>query len=74
MPIDLATTQSMGYAFVNVSTMSEAKRAISDLNGRNLLDRVVSIQLTGIAEATQPAAGHEFGELLKSFFTTLSST
>lgn len=43
----------MGYAFVDVSTPSEAERAISELNGKTILDRKVSVQL---ARKPEPAA------------------
>jgi RNA recognition motif-containing protein len=35
----------VGYAFVDLSTPSEAERAITDLNGQVILERKVSIQL-----------------------------
>lgn len=43
----------MGYAFVDVSTPSEAERAITELNGKTIMDRKVSVQL---ARKPEPAA------------------
>ena len=43
----------MGYAFVDVSTPSEAERAIEQLNGKTIMDRKVSVQL---ARKPEPAA------------------
>lgn len=34
----------MGYAFVDLSTPTEAERAITELNGQSILERKVSIQ------------------------------
>ena len=44
IPINPHTTRPVGYAFVDVSTSSEADRAIQELNGQSILDRKVSVQ------------------------------
>lgn len=53
IPTNPRTTRPVGYAFVDVSTPSEAERAINDLNGKTILDRKVSVQL---ARKPEPAA------------------
>jgi len=45
IPTNPRTTRPVGYAFVDLSTPTEAERAISELNGQNILERKVSIQL-----------------------------
>lgn len=60
IPTNPRTTRPVGYAFVDVSTPSEAERAINELNGKTILDRKVSVQL---ARKPEPAAeGAETGE------------
>lgn len=46
----------MGYAFVDVSTPSEAERAVTELNGKTITDRKVSVQLARKPEETTGAA------------------
>lgn len=53
IPTNPRTTRPVGYAFVDVSTPSEAERAITELNGNTILDRKVSVQL---ARKPEPAA------------------
>ena len=53
IPTNPRTTRPVGYAFVDVSTPSEAERAINELNGKTILDRKVSVQL---ARKPEPAA------------------
>ena len=53
IPLNPRTTRPVGYAFVDVSTPSEAERAISELNGKTIMDRKVSVQL---ARKPEPAA------------------
>lgn len=53
IPTNPRTTRPVGYAFVDVSTPTEAERAINDLNGKTILDRKVSVQL---ARKPEPAA------------------
>ena len=60
IPTNPRTTRPVGYAFVDVSTPSEAERAISDLNGSTILDRKVSVQLARKPEpAGEEAEGGE---------------
>jgi len=56
IPTNPRTTRPVGYAFVDVSTPSEAERAISELNGKSILDRKVSVQLAHKPEPAAPAA------------------
>ena len=56
IPTNPRTSRPVGYAFVDLSTPSEAERAIAELNGQTILDRKVSVQL-----AKKPEA-HENGE------------
>ncbi|KAF1990996.1 RNA-binding domain-containing protein [Aulographum hederae CBS 113979] len=51
IPTNPRTTRPVGYAFVDLSTPSEAERAIAELNGQDILDRKVSIQLARKPEA-----------------------
>ncbi|WPH02765.1 RNA-binding domain-containing protein [Acrodontium crateriforme] len=53
IPVNPRTTRPVGYAFVDVSTPSEAERAINELNGKTIMDRKVSVQL---ARKPEPAA------------------
>ena len=63
IPTNPRTTRPVGYAFVDVSTPSEAERAIAELNGKSILDRKVSVQLARKpepnAEATETSEGQE---------------
>ncbi|KAJ9665797.1 hypothetical protein H2201_004105 [Coniosporium apollinis] len=61
IPTNPRTTRPVGYAFVDLSTSSEAERAIAELNGKAILDRKVSIQLARKPEAHQEggASGEE---------------
>ncbi|KAI9832788.1 MAG: hypothetical protein M1819_004008 [Sarea resinae] len=52
IPTNPRTTRPVGYAFVDLSTPSEAERAISELSGKEILDRKVSVQL---ARKPEPA-------------------
>ncbi|KAI9696464.1 MAG: hypothetical protein M1836_005742 [Candelina mexicana] len=57
IPTNPRTTRPVGYAFVDVSTAAEAERAISELSGKEILERKVSVQL-----ARQPEPAGERGE------------
>ncbi|TID15327.1 RNA-binding domain-containing protein [Venturia nashicola] len=57
IPTNPRTTRPVGYAFVDLSTPSEAERAIASLNSQNILDRKVSIQLARKPEASAEGAG-----------------
>jgi len=60
IPINPRTSRPVGYAFVDLSTPSEAERAINELNGHVVLERKVSIQLARKPE--QQAEGAAEGE------------
>ncbi|KAI0525765.1 hypothetical protein F5B22DRAFT_587653 [Xylaria bambusicola] len=53
IPKNPRTDRPVGYAFVDLSTPSEAERAIGELSGKEILERKVSVQL---ARTPQPAA------------------
>ncbi|EOD45339.1 Rnp domain protein [Neofusicoccum parvum] len=57
IPTNPRTTRPVGYAFVDLSTPTEAERAITELNGKAILDRKVSIQLARKPEAHGEGAG-----------------
>jgi len=52
IPKNPRTDRPVGYAFVDLSTPSEAERAIAELSGKEILERKVSVQL---ARTPQPA-------------------
>lgn len=52
IPKNPRTDRPVGYAFVDLSTPSEAERAIAELSGKDILERKVSVQL---ARTPQPA-------------------
>lgn len=56
IPINPRTTRPVGYAFVDVATPAEADRAISELKGKTILDRVMSIQLARNPNDPKPNA------------------
>lgn len=60
IPVNPRTTRPVGYAFVDVSAPSEAERAVTELNGKTILDRKVSVQLARKPDET-PAAGASSG-------------
>ena len=45
IPTNPRTTRPVGYAFIDLSTPSEAQRAINELSGKEILERKVSVQL-----------------------------
>ena len=47
----------MGYAFVDLSTPTEADRAIAELSGKEILERKVSVQLARKPESNEKAEG-----------------
>ena len=57
IPKNPRTDRPVGYAFVDLSTPSEAERAIAELSGKEILDRKVSVQL-----ARKPEASAEKGD------------
>ncbi|MCJ1253866.1 hypothetical protein MMC24_001680 [Lignoscripta atroalba] len=64
IPTNPRTTRPVGYAFVDLSTPTEAQRAISELSGKDILERKVSVQLarkpeTAAEKAEAAASGGE---------------
>jgi len=57
IPKNPRTDRPVGYAFVDLSTPSEAERAIAELSGKEILERKVSVQL-----ARKPEPAGEKGE------------
>lgn len=52
IPKNPRTDRPVGYAFVDLSTPTEAERAIAELSGKEILERKVSVQL---ARKPEPA-------------------
>ena len=52
IPKNPRTDRPVGYAFVDLSTPTEAERAIEELSGKEILERKVSVQL---ARKPEPA-------------------
>jgi RNA recognition motif-containing protein len=65
IPKNPRTDRPVGYAFVDLSTPTEAERAIAELSGKEILERKVSVQLARkpepAGEKTEGANG-EHGE------------
>ena len=57
IPTNPRTTRPVGYAFVDVSTPSEAERAVNELNQKNILDRPVFVQLARKPDENAQANG-----------------
>ncbi|RCI08381.1 hypothetical protein L249_8955 [Ophiocordyceps polyrhachis-furcata BCC 54312] len=57
-PTNPRTDRPVGYAFVDLSTPTEAQRAIDELSGKEILGRKVSVQL-----ARKPESPGEKGEV-----------
>ena len=51
IPTNPRTTRPVGYAFVDLTSSAEADRAISELSGKEILSRKVSVQLARKPEA-----------------------
>ncbi|KAF3026876.1 hypothetical protein G7054_g5775 [Neopestalotiopsis clavispora] len=66
IPKNPRTDRPVGYAFVDLSTPTEAERAIAELSGKEILERKVSVQLartpTSAGEKTEGAANGEGAE------------
>lgn len=45
IPVNPRTNRPVGYAFVDLKTADEAEKAISNLSGKDILERKVSVQL-----------------------------
>jgi len=63
IPKNPRTDRPVGYAFVDLSTPSEAERAIKELSGQEILERKVSVQLARkpepAGEKSAPKSGDE---------------
>lgn len=57
IPKNPRTDRPVGYAFVDLSTPSEAERAIAELSGKEVLERKVSVQLARKPEAAEKSEG-----------------
>lgn len=62
IPTNPRTGRAVGYAFVDLSTATEAQRAISELSGKEVLSRKVSVQLAKRPDATEKQDGTSGGE------------
>ncbi|CAD0018975.1 unnamed protein product, partial [Aureobasidium pullulans] len=61
IPTNPRTTRPVGYAFVDVSTPTEAERAISELNGKTILDRKRATRLPSPLAARSSTRGRGRG-------------
>ena len=61
IPTNPRTTRPVGYAFVDLSTPTEAERAIEELSGKEILERKVSVQLARKPEAADGVNGGDAG-------------
>ncbi|KAI4266991.1 MAG: hypothetical protein LQ337_008580 [Flavoplaca oasis] len=64
IPTNPRTARPVGYAFVDLTTAEEAQKAIEALNGKDIMDRKVSVQLarkpeTAAEKAEAAASGGE---------------
>lgn len=57
IPKNPRTDRPVGYAFVDLSTPSEAERAIAELSGKEILERKVSVQLARKPDANEKTEG-----------------
>ncbi|KAK0643652.1 hypothetical protein B0T16DRAFT_416422 [Cercophora newfieldiana] len=57
IPKNPRTDRPVGYAFVDLSTPSEAERAIAELSGKEVLERKVSVQLARKPETAEKVEG-----------------
>jgi RNA recognition motif-containing protein len=57
IPKNPRTDRPVGYAFVDLSTPSEAERAIAELSGKEILERKVSVQLARKPESNEKGEG-----------------
>ncbi|KAM0282683.1 hypothetical protein ACHAQH_002880 [Verticillium albo-atrum] len=62
IPKNPRTDRPVGYAFVDLSTPTEAERAISELSGKEILERKVSVQLARKPEPAGEKADAANGE------------
>jgi len=69
IPVNPRTGRPVGYAFVDLETAEEAEKAITNLSGKEILERKVSVQVARKPEAagdatvgantTEPTSGGE---------------
>ena len=59
---DKATGQSRGFGFIEMSTAEEAQRAISELNGKDLDGRKITVNVSN--PRTPGSGGGRGGEVL----------
>jgi len=59
IPINPRTTRPVGYAFVDLYIPSQLEQAVSELDGKSLVDRKVSVQLAKPGSATPTRATSE---------------
>lgn len=57
IPKNPRTDRPVGYAFVDLSTPTEAERAIAELSGQEVLERKVSVQLARKPEHNEKSEG-----------------
>ncbi|CAK7264600.1 hypothetical protein SEPCBS57363_001157 [Sporothrix epigloea] len=57
IPKNPRTERPVGYAFVDLSTPTEAERAVTELSGKDILERKVSVQLARKPEAAGEKEG-----------------
>lgn len=62
IPKNPRTDKPVGYAFVDLSTPSEAERAINELSGQEILERKVSVQLARKPESNDKNEAGAAGE------------
>lgn len=62
IPKNPRTDKPVGYAFVDLSTPSEAERAINELSGKEILERKVSVQLARKPESNDKTEAGAAGE------------
>ncbi|SPN97673.1 related to single-stranded TG1-3 binding protein [Cephalotrichum gorgonifer] len=62
IPKNPRTDKPVGYAFVDLSTPSEAERAIGELSGQEILERKVSVQLARKPESNDKNEAGATGE------------
>jgi len=53
IPVNPRTNRPVGYAFVDLKTSDDAEKAITELSGKEILERKVSVQL---ARKPEPAS------------------
>ncbi|KKY16568.1 putative rnp domain-containing protein [Phaeomoniella chlamydospora] len=59
IPVNPRTNRPVGYAFVDLKSATDAEKAISELSGKEILERKVSVQL---ARKPEPAGDKTEGE------------